>query len=376
MNVLLVIPTLGQGGAQRVLVNLANSLASFVTGKGSDEQSERKSFSVSIVTFTSADMIPHHKPHTQVDVYYTGVISGSRMKASGLFFNIWKLRGVIAQVKPDVVVAFQDIANFPTILACFNLNIPLIVSERQDTRFYSFSFVRRFLRWFLYRRVDRVVVQTELVKSQMPLAILPRTVVIPNPGPDNNVCLSGYDRPLQYCEIISVGRLEYQKNFSLLVDAAAIALQRNEKWSLTIYGEGSLRGSLEKQIDDLGMSSRIRLPGVTSKIFERMFHAQVFVLPSRYEGFPNVLAEASSFGLACVAYADVSGVPEIIVANENGILLGREQRNPGDLSKAILELMNDVDLRDSMGRAGVAMGRRFEPGNLIEIWVQLILSVR
>lgn len=362
VNILFVIPTLGQGGAQRVLVNLANYLA--------DVSNEFQM--VGIVTFSAEGRIPHHQPSAKVMLYPVGAISGSRSSGLGLAGSCIKLRRVFDQVQPDVIVAFQDIAIFPTILSCLGRKTALIISERQDTRFYRMAGIRRWLRWMMYRYADKVVVQTELVKGQMPSIVFDRTAIVPNPIPSlNGLVVSGANREISF-EIISVGRLEPQKNFSALIDATAIAFQDRDDWTLTIYGEGALRQTLEAQIDSLSLQSKVKLPGITSSVFTKLAQANLFVLTSLYEGFPNVLAEASSIGLPCIAYSDVSGVQDLIDHGVNGLLLSSSQRTKEQLAEAIKYLMNDPKKRECMGKAGVEMALRYNSDTIYKQWVTVI----
>jgi glycosyltransferase involved in cell wall biosynthesis len=103
-----------------------------------------------------------------------------------------------------------------------------------------------------------------------------------------------------------------------------------------------------------------------------MSAADIFVLPSLYEGFPNVLAEAASIGLPCIGYSDVSGVPDLIENGVSGILLSSEQRRPADLASAIESLMNNADKRAKMGRAGSVRSERFNHFRVARQWIDVI----
>ena len=371
MKILFVIPTLGQGGAQRVLANLANALASqrnIVNGLQSV-------FDVSIVTFASPDKELHHLPSEDVSVYHTDSFSGSSASIVSLIGCLWRLRRVINRLKPDVVVVFQDIAIFPAIVATAGIDLKLVISERQDTRFYRGAMVRKSLRWLLYRYSYRVVVQTDLIKKQMPVSVQARTVVIPNAAPANLSSLSSkqVSGSRQKLEIVSVGRLEKQKNFCLLIDAAALLLKYSDDWRMTIYGEGSLREDLERQVNELNLSSKINMPGITKDIYDEMANADIFVLPSLYEGFPNVLVEALSVGLPCVGFDDVSGVAELISNNQNGILLGAEGRNASALAQAIAPLMSSEELRGRMGRESLNIARHYDSNTVLRKWIEILV---
>ena len=372
MNILFIIPTLGQGGAQRVLVNLANSLAVSAPCLSRQGSIESDRYNISIVTFASSDVAPHNVPSHRIPVHYLGAIAGSRSSGIGLVGSILKLRNIVQEVQPHVVVAFQDIAIYPAILSCIGCRAKLIISERQDTRFYRLAFVRRLLRWVMYRFANRVVVQTELVKKQMPGHAISRTTVIPNASPV--LSMRATPSRAQACtyKIISVGRLELQKNFSLLVEAAGLAFKGRDDWKLVIYGEGSLRFLLEQQIAELQLENKVELAGLTPSVFTKLAEANIFVFPSLYEGFPNVLAEATCIGLPCIAYKDVSGVQELIENDVNGLLLSSSERHALPLAAAMESLMDAPEKRVRMGKEGIRLASRYHEDLIIGSWGNLL----
>jgi len=113
--------------------------------------------------------------------------------------------------------------------------------------------------------------------------------------------------------------LAQQKGFDCLLHA--VAKLKNENVDLVILGEGSLHAQLETQAEDLGISQRVHLPGFVSDPMSVLKKSSLFVLPSRWEGFGNVIVEALSTGVPVVA-TDCSGAPrELLVDGKLGHLV-------------------------------------------------------
>lgn len=149
----------------------------------------------------------------------------------------------------------------------------------------------------------------------------------------------------------SLGRLDEQKGYELLVEALA----RIPDATGVIVGEGSLRAELETRAAALGVGARLRLPGWSDDARSHLPEFDVFVLPSRYEGFPLSILEAMLAGLPVVA-SDVGSVSEAVVDGETGFVVP-----PGDvdaLTAALRRLVDDPDLRRSLGAAGRARAER------------------
>jgi len=148
--------------------------------------------------------------------------------------------------------------------------------------------------------------------------------------------------------IVTVARLSYEKGLPTLVEAA-VALAKQHPTAVTaIAGEGPIRAELDARIASAGLADRVRLVGFRADVPAVLAAADVFCLPSYMEGLPNALLEASAVGLPVVA-TQVGGIPELVVANETGLLV--PPRRPDRLADAIARLLNDPPLARRMGQA-------------------------
>ena len=223
----------------------------------------------------------------------------------------------------------------------------------------------RGIRHYVYKRLSQLVVLTSRYQPCFQGEGLTRVNIIANP-----VVLSNRSRSsLMNKKIISVGRLVYQKGFDTFVEIFKNIHVKYPDWSVEIYGRGILHDALQKQIDEAGLTNSFKLMGNTDQI-EREYHsASIFVLPSRFEGFPMVLTEAMSQGLACVSFNCPNGPSDLILDESVGLLV--ENQNKTEFEKALFRLIEDVELRKLIGANAYANVKRFDVYNIISEWKML-----
>ena len=197
-----------------------------------------------------------------------------------------------------------------------------------------------------YRRLDALVVLTGADREEFAAALNGTGVPIvrmPNAARD----LGGPPPELENRTILAAGRLGNQKGFDLLIQAFAQVNARHPDWQLRICGTGPHDKRLHQLAARLGLSGRVALPGASAALGEEMARASMFVLSSRFEGFPLVLLEAMHKGLPVVSFDCPTGPGEIVEDGRNGILVP-----PGDvdgLARGMIALIEDPELRRSAG---------------------------
>jgi glycosyltransferase involved in cell wall biosynthesis len=175
-------------------------------------------------------------------------------------------------------------------------------------------------------------------------------------------------------KVIAVGRLSAEKGFDLLLEAFAGLAPRFNGWVLEIWGEGPLRMELEGYRDSLGLKDRVHFRGLTEDIHRQYTQSDIFVLSSRFEGFPNALCEAMSNGLAVVATSCSGGVRNIVRSGVDGLLVP-----PGDsraLGGAMAELMVNPGLREALGAQAKSIVERFSVDSVLDAWESCLFNAQ
>lgn len=360
MHLALVISSLGAGGAERVLSELANHWVS-------------KVYQVSIVTLMPHEAQPFYSLHPKINVIRLNQ-SGSEEFWLKRFLNvvrrISRVRGAIHQLSPDVIISFIDSMNILTLIATRGYGIPVIISERIDPAFHVIPKLYSYLRLKLYPLCSKLIVQTESAAQYFPKNFKKFLHIVPNPVEDPKRYKKELKTKVQ--NIVSIGRLVPQKDQATLIYAFSSLVKQHSDLTLTIYGEGEERKNLENLIASLSLWGKVYLPGTTQDIQTALLTADVFVFPSRYEGFPNALCEAMSVGLPVIA-SNCSGNLAIVHDRDNGRLFP-----VGDI-QVLTDIMEEL-LKDSEQRVRLAENARnicvrFHPSRIFAAWDKVIYDV-
>ena len=358
-KVLMLIPSLDAGGAERVMSTLANGLCD--------------TYSIEILKLKSDE--PFYKLDEKVKVSSIGCTVNRKNKITSIFSKLkaglkgfFGIKRYIKKTKPDVVVAFLGQMIKPVVImrAFGGIKCKLIISERADP--YARG---KFYKWFekkFFPKADAIVCQSKAVVDFFPKKAQKKCIVLENPI--NSTAIPERFQGERRKVIVGVGRLSEQKNFKLLIEAFANLNSSFGDYKLEIYGEGAQRNELEKLIDKLNLSSKVFLMGLKKNVMHVISDTSLFVLSSEFEGFPNVLIEAMASGLPVITTDFSPGVAKEIVLEQNGLIVPRN--NVKELTYAIESILSDENKIESMSKENVKIKDRLGEDVILEKWKGLI----
>jgi glycosyltransferase involved in cell wall biosynthesis len=357
-----VVSSLEAGGAQRVISILANGWA-----KAGRE--------VQVITLGSITKDAYELDPRVARVDLT-LEKDSQSVLEALTSNVSKiagLRGAISRLAPDVVVSFVDRINVLTILACFGSRIPVIVSERVHPAHHRIGAIWSLLRRITYRLAHALVVQSEAMQTWANRTVRRSSIhVIPNPVGEQ-FRTSSQNVVTRLPIVLAIGRLVPQKGFDLLIKAFGLVADRHPEWSLVIAGRGSEESALRRTAARVLPTRAVSFLGSIQHPENYYRIAEILVVPSRFEGFPNVLIEGMAAGCAVIATDCPGATRDIVNDKTNGLLVPPEDVR--GLAKALDELMEDPDCRHRLAARAMDVSGRFDLVRIMERWEEVFAAV-
>lgn len=223
---------------------------------------------------------------------------------------------------------------------------------------------------FIFPKFDKIVVLTEADLREWKLRNI---VCIPNFLTfDYRNLYYEFDNNSQ--KMISVGRLEKEKNFEAMIEIWKNIVDKYPKWILEIYGEGSYREKLTEKIKKLELEKNIFLKGKTKNIEKHYKESYCYLMTSLYEGFGMVLIEAMACGLPIISFNCPHGPKEIVKNNIDGFLI--EQDNKEEMINKILFLIQNREVRNNMSRRAHINVEKYEKENIMKKWLKLFKELQ
>ena len=359
MQITIVVNSLQQGGAERAAVRLAESFVNDghkVTIATWDNDRDFYTLDERITRINLGNFF-HHKG-------FRLPIIGYRFGGLGKFFNLIKFRKQIQELKPDVVIAMEALVGSIMAISLAMSRIPVIVSERvnPDPYVYKPHVIARLLRPFIYKRLATCSVQTEGFANWVLENWKVSATVTPNLIPTSWITNSkSFD--LNNMKIVSIGRVEPQKGFDILLSAwERLDLAKND-WRLEIIGSQNNSNYLSELLS-LG-DEKVCFSVPTHQVSELLDSSTIFISSSRFEGFPNVVLEALSRGVPTIA-AISSDVVKIWA--KAGALIAYEPEDVETLEKIMISLMGSPERREMLSKQAIAVAKNYTWEKVGQSW--------
>lgn len=346
------IGSLHKGGAERVFVNLA-------------EYFQCEGYRVTMVTqYRKEDeyILPEGIARVISEIG-ENEITGSRVK--NFCRRIKKLHLVWKENKPDLVLSCIGKNNFMAIVTTWGTSTRPVVSVVGEAAEEYPSRLMRVLANFLFPYASGIILQTERSRGFFANRVGEKAVILPNSlNPDFiKPRYEGNRSP----QIVSVGRMDANKNHEMMIRAFAALQDKYPEYVLTIYGDGELHSYLKELSEELGVGSRVELPGVIPDVAAKIEKASLFLLTSYSEGVSNALIEALALGLPVIA-TDVpsGGTVELMTDGVNGLIIP-----PGDqkaLEGAMDRLLGDPAYAQKLGREAAKIQEKLAPERVNRLW--------
>ena len=365
MKLLFAIKSLtsSAGGAERVFCTICSELAD-------------RGHNVLIITFDQPGRQPFYPFDERVKRIDLGIGDSSSQARFGVTIRRMKaLRQIVLAERPDATVGFMHSMFVPLAFALVGTSIAVLGSEHIVPEHYRTRPMQYGLMMVASIFLSRITVLSEAIRVHYPSLVRSRMVIMPNPVTQVTKGVSVNGGKHEHI-LLSIGRLDDQKDHATLLRAFAFIAADFPDWHLKILGEGPLRRELEELVEVLDLRTRVTMLGVTSAIGAEYRSVEAFVLPSRYESFGLVTAEAMSYGLPVVGFADCPGTNELIHNGETGILVSPGNDRVLSLAHALAGLLADPVLRLHLGKAArQAIDDRFSPQQVCDLWEHLLRSV-
>lgn len=367
MRVCLVIDSLRMGGAERVVVTLADHWASL-------------GWQVSMATVRHPDT-DHFRMSAEVERVDLGGKRDSARRSYSVEerFPLWghmaaaiRLRRYVHSTKPEVVLSSLTKMNVTTWLALLGTRSTIVGAEHSYPPTVALGALWRVLRRLVIPRLSHVTVLTKDTAEWFrretgvhSISVIPNPVAFPIPTAEPIVEPSDGEHAM----LLAVGRLLRKKGFDLLIDAFAVLARQHPEWKLVILGEGPERPALEEQVRAHGLDDHVEMPGLVGNVADWYSTADLMVMTSRAEGLPMVLIEALASGCPAVAVDCMTGPRDILRHEVDGLLVPENDQEA--LIQGLDRLMSDPLLRELYAERAVEAGTRFSTAQIAGQYEQL-----
>ena len=347
------------GGLERNITRIANYLAA----RGHD---------VSLISFDLPDAISFYPINENVVWHKVGRTAPHAAISFADRIGLLKRMREALTGNPTII-AFHHGLLPRLMLAGFGLKKRIITSERSALSMYKHVRASKWnVSFFLMAFASKIIVQFDSYKRDYPLFMRSKIHAIPNVV-EKATQFAMPDVPSTdgRFKILAVGRLCDQKNYSALIAAFSNLADQFPDWDVVIVGSGESEKLLRAQVKDLNLASRVIFISAASDVEKYYLQSHIYAMPSKWEGFPNALAEALAHGLPSIGYTGCDGVANLIKQGENGAL-AEGNGDVSSLARALESVMQYPFTRVRMGQAAITSVAGYAAENIYLQWEKLL----
>lgn len=395
-HIAMYIGSIGNGGAERVICNLAEFFfhegynVTIVTTyyaddeyvlkgacwKRSIEPEELDNYVEEQVLNTNEELRTVYRLKGEnasgIRRVFSGLLPSER---KGRLYNLRartrKLECIWSELKPDLILSFIGKNNIMAIRTAKKFGIPVVVSVRANPPMEYYTRTLKTVADKLFPKAAGVVLQTSGASEFFDEKVREKCHVLPNSVSEEFTTREVVPFENRTKTIVSVGRLDDNKNQGLLIRAFGRLMNKYPDYKLVIIGDGDCRGEYGRIARKTPDYSRIEFTGNISNVADRISDARIYVLTSKEEGLPNALIEAMALGLVAISTDCPCGGPADIIADgENGILIpmGTDEDMEDALVSALDQVMSDDELAGRLSQSALNVREKYAPARINALW--------
>ncbi|HEF3552440.1 glycosyltransferase [Campylobacter upsaliensis] len=350
MKITFIIATLNSGGAERVLITLANALC--------------KEHEVKIIKFHAEDSFYKLEKEVLVKTLPQFSFHNLYHKIASRIKKIVALRKALRENQSDIFISFLDTTNIACIVAKIGLKTPLVICEHSNEAYLKSKF------WRILRRLTYPYAQLLSVLGSSDKAFyekfVKKVVIL------NNPCHFSFNVKTHFQKenlVLFVGRLDRNKNASMFIKAVAtLRADLLTQYRFCIVGDGELRENLENEARNL--RARVEFLGKVEDMAGLYERAKVLCLCSFVEGLPTVLIEALYFDVCRISSAYYNGARDLIESEKDGLIVPLNDEKA--LALALERVLSDEELRKNLVENARKRQKDYELSHIKKQWLDLI----
>lgn len=347
------------GGTERVLAIIANELCK-----------KEDLFEIHILSTVNENMTSFFPLDKRIK--QSRILNDKALNFKKQYFKVVKgIRNYVKKNNIDVFIDVEVISSIFSIPATRFTSTKHIAWEHFNFYENNGSFLRALARKIDAKFSDYIITLTEEDKNNYlnNLKIIGKIDYIYNPMEIKEVKKCS----LHSKQIVSVGRLTYQKGFDMLIDVAKDVLEKNKEYKWLILGDGEDKNRLQEKINKYNLQDRLILKGKVSNVEDYYKNSSLYVMTSRFEGLPMTLLEAKSYKMPIVSFDCPTGPSEIIRNNINGYLV--KANDIKEMSNKVNSvLLDDKKLKKFSDKAELDIDK-FNINSIINKWINILCTI-